>query len=311
VTPDPARRDYVAAVIDVGSNSVLLLVVSMDAGGHARTLDRALATTRLGLGLRAGGGLDPAARARTLAAAVEFAARARREGAARTWAFATGAARDARDGSEFADALAHAAGVPVEILSGDDEARLAFEAARLVVAGPVLVVDVGGRTTELALGSGAEVSASVSLPLGALRLTEAHDTDVAAAVDAVLARTGLVPRARDAGARLVASGGTATALAALALGLPRYLPERVHGHVLAGETLADLVRRVSALSPAARDALPGIDPGRGAILPAGATILDRVRAATGNDAVIVSDHGVRHGYLRAALAREGIHLAPS
>jgi len=313
VTRDPARREYVAAVIDVGSNSVLLLVVSVDDRGQGRTADRALATTRLGRGLHAGGVLDPAARAQTLDATVALAERARRAGAARVWAFATGAARDARDGREFVESLARAASTPVEILPGEDEARFAFEAAQggLGLDGPVLVADVGGRTTELALGNGHHVSASVSLPLGALSLTDAHDGDgagTAAAVAAVLARTDVVARAREDGARLVGSGGTATALAALALDLPRYAPERVHGHVLRGATLVDIAARLAAMSPAARDALPGLDPGRGAILPAGAIVLDRVRAATRNEAVVVSDHGVRHGYLRAALARAGLAL---
>jgi len=131
---------------------------------------------------------------------------------------------------------------------------------------------------------------------------------IAAAVDAVLARTDVVAPARDGGARLVGSGGTATALAALAFDLTRYAPERVHGHVLPGAALADIAARLATMSPALRDALPGIDPGRGAILPAGAVVLDRVRAVTGNDAVVVTDHGVRHAYLRAALGRAGVAL---
>jgi len=313
VTLDPARREHVAAVIDVGSNSVLLLVVAVDERGRGRTVDRALATTRLGRGLHAGGALDPAARAGTLDAAVELAVRARRAGAEPVLGFATGAARDARDGRAFVATLARATSMPVEILTGEDEARLAFEAAQggLALDGPVLVADVGGRTTELALGDGRRLSATVSLPLGALSLTEANGgdrLDTAAAVDAVLARTDVVARARDCGARLVGSGGTATALAALALDLPEYAPERVQGHVLRGGTLAKIATRLAAMSPAARDALPGLDPGRGAILPAGATVLDRVRAATRNEAVVVSDFGVRHGYLRAALARAGVAL---
>jgi exopolyphosphatase/guanosine-5'-triphosphate,3'-diphosphate pyrophosphatase len=292
----------VAAVIDVGSNSVLLLVVAVERDGRARALDEALATTRLGAGLAPGGMLDPAAKARTLAAVVDFAGRARRGGATRAWAFATGAARDAADGAAFAAAVASAAGISVAILSGDDEARLAYAAVRGGLAlrdGPLLVADLGGRTTDLTLGRGDAILGTASVALGALALREAHGEDlraVAATVDRVLARTALVADARSLGAPLVTSGGTATALAALDLRLRRYDARSVHGHALAATTLAAL--------PATEG--PALDPGRVAILPAGAVVLARLAAAAGASAVTVSDHAVRHGHLRAALAAEGV-----
>ena len=295
----------VAAVIDIGSNSVLLLTVAVDRG-RARVLDHALAVTRLGTGLRPGGRLDADALARTRDAVVAFAGRARARGAPRVWAFATAALREAADGSAAADAIAAAAGVPVEVLSGEREAALAYAA---VAAGetPLLVADVGGRTTELTLGVGERVLGAASLPLGALALTEAHGADLdgaLAAVGAVLAASELPARARAAGARLAASGGTATALAALDLGA--YVPRRVHGHVLARTALAGLTARLARMTAAERAALPGLDPGRGAILPAGALVLERVAGALGADRIVVSDHGVRHAYLRAALARDGL-----
>src|SRR5262249_54191293 len=164
------RPAPVVAVIDIGSNSVLLLVVSLESGARWRVVDRALATTRLGHGLEPGGALDPGARARTLDTAVAFAARARAGGATHVWGFGTGAARDAAGGAGFVDDVARAAGMPVEVLSGDREARLAYDAARLGLGlgGPLLVVDVGGRTTELALGTDDHLATTASLPLGAL-----------------------------------------------------------------------------------------------------------------------------------------------
>src|SRR5207247_2431397 len=226
-------------------------------------------------------------------AVVAFAARARARGAPRVWAFATAALREAADGSAAADAIAAAAGVPVEVLSGEREAALAYAA---VAAGetPLLVADVGGRTTELTLGVGERVLGAASLPLGALALTEAHGADLDgahAAVGAVLAASELPSRARAAGARLAASGGTATALAALALRLGAYVPRRVHGHVLARTALAGLTARLARMTAAERAALPGLDPGRGAILPAGALVLERVADALGADRIVVSDHG--------------------
>ena len=152
----------VAAVIDIGSNSVLLLTVAVDRG-RARMLDQALAVTRLGTGLRPGGRLDADALAQTRDAVVAFAARARARGAPRVWAFATAALREAADGSAAADAIAAAAGVPVEVLSGEREAALAY-AAVAAEETPLLVADVGGRTTELTLGVGERVLGAASLP---------------------------------------------------------------------------------------------------------------------------------------------------
>jgi len=304
----------VAAVIDIGSNSVLLLTVAVEPDGSGRVLDEALVTTQLGSGLLPGGALAPAARTRTCAAVVALTGRARARGARRVWGFATGAARDAADGAEFAREVAAASGIPVAVLSGEEEATLAWGAVRagLDLGGAsLLVADVGGRTTELTLGTGDAAVGSASLSLGALALTDAHGANLAAicaAVDVALAGCDLPARAQAYGARLAASGGTATALAALDLGLARYDPDRVHGHVLLATTLGALVARLAAMPAAARAALPALDPGRAAILPAGAAVLDRLAAAAGVRAITVSDHGVRHAYLRRALAAEGLRV---
>jgi exopolyphosphatase/guanosine-5'-triphosphate,3'-diphosphate pyrophosphatase len=307
--PKPPRT---AAVIDVGSNSVLLLCVSLARGG-LHVVDEALAITRLGAGLRAGGRLDPAARERTQSAVVEFATRARAAGATQVWAFATGAMRAAADGREFARELARAADAPVEILTGAREARLAYAAVArgLGVAGPLLAIDLGGRTTELTLGTGERSEDGVSLELGALALSESclhgdpptrSELEAAAVAAAVaLATTDIPARARRCGARLAASGGTATALAALDLGLETWDASRVHGHVLSTETLHALVQRLAAMPLAERTRLRALDSGRAAILPAGALVLERVALAAGVPELWVSDHGVRHGYLRERL----------
>jgi len=302
----PSGGAHLAAAIDVGSNSVLLLTIAVSAGGRASAIDEAVATTRLGAGLLAGGPLDPAAVRRTRDAVVAFTARARALGATNVWAFATGAARRAADGAAFAAETAAAAGVPVEILSGAREAALAHAA---IVHGlgldtaPVLAIDTGGATTELTLARGATVEAAVSLPLGALALTETRGGDLAgmrADVAAVLATTDVPARARAAGATAIASGGTVTALVALALGLRRYEPRHVHGTWLA-------VERLGALAAAGAGADPGVlDPDRAVLLPAGACIVEGVSAAAGARELRVSDHGVRHAYLRERLAAVGV-----
>jgi len=303
------RRDTVAAAIDVGSNSVLLLTVAVGLDARVRTVDTALETTRLGTRLRDGGLLDRDARHRTIAAVEAFAARARRAGADGVWAFATAAVRRAADGDAFAREVEETAGLSLEVLSGAREAALAYAAVAHglpAVRGPLLVVDVGGGTTELTLGQGETVGETASLSLGALGLTESGASPLAAHVDGVLAGCELPARAALRGASLAASGGTATALAALDLGLVHYDPGRVHGHRLARDALAALVARLATLPPAAVASLAGLDPGRAAILPASAVVLERVVAAACARAVTVSDHGVRHGYLRERLLAAGV-----
>jgi exopolyphosphatase/guanosine-5'-triphosphate,3'-diphosphate pyrophosphatase len=307
-------------VIDVGSNSVLLLVVHVGPGGAGRVLDEALVTTRLGTGLRDGGALDRVARARTCDAVAGLASRARAAGAAEVLAFATGAVRSAVDGAAFVAEVEAASGVAVEVLSGMREAELVYHAVAGTLGagdGPLLVADVGGRTTELTLGRGSAVEVGDSLPLGALALSETHLRGdppgsaleaVARNVEAAFAASGLPARARAVGAVLACSGGTATALAALDLGLAAYDGCRVHGHTLSRTALRGLVARLGATPAAARAVLPGIDPGRGAILPAGAVVVERLAEAAGADAVRVSDHGVRHAYLRARLEARGIAI---
>jgi exopolyphosphatase/guanosine-5'-triphosphate,3'-diphosphate pyrophosphatase len=288
-------------VIDIGSNSVLCLVAA-PAGERLQVLADLLETTRLASGLRDGGRLDPAACGRTLRAVAAFAERARALGAREVVGLGTAAMRAAADGAAFAREIEAETSVPVAILSGTDEARLAYRAVARDAAGPLLAVDVGGRSTELVLGDGARIDDACSLPLGALALTEelvgGRATD-AAALAAVrergaraLAAEGVLARAHARGAHLVASGGTATSLAALDLGLTAYDPERVHGHVLEAA-------RVVALALDGRGAL---DPGRRRILPAGAVVLECVAHAAGVARVEVSDRGIRHARLGEILA---------
>ena len=269
-----------AAVIDIGSNSVLLL---------ASDGDSALLTTRLGAGLRAGGCLDDQAKERTRSAVIALATRSRDRKVRSIAAFGTGALRRATDGGAFARTLADAAAIPVHILSGDDEAVWAYRAAR-IGTGPSAVIDVGGGTTEITLGSGDVIVEAVSVPLGALALTEAGETP-RTTIDAVLQPLRVIKRLRAEQVPLIASGGTATALAALDLNLPHYDPARVHGHRLTRAAIERLAAQVRATPPAT------LDPGRADILPAGALILSAVMDAAATAAVTVSDCGVRHAYL--------------
>ena len=293
------------AVLDLGSNTVLLLVLARD----GRVLRDEAEITRLGQGVFASGVLAADARARTTRAACAFAERARSAGAERVVAVGTEALRRARDGRAWLDELAAAAGLDdARILSGEQEAAFTLEASR-GAAGPdaLLVIDVGGGSTELAWsGSGGAVH-GVSLPLGTVRLTEAlvsrHPlpaSELAGLRRA--ARDGLREVAVGGEQRVVAVAGTATTLAALELVLDVYDPERVEGHEISRERLGVWIDRLAALDLPARAALPGLEPGRADVIVAGLVILDAVLERARAAHFRVSGSGVRHGVALALLA---------
>ncbi|MDQ7992985.1 MAG: exopolyphosphatase, partial [Propionicimonas sp.] len=159
------------AAIDCGTNSVRLLVAEV-ADGRVTTVERALRITRLGQGVDATGRFHPDALARTLSAFEEFAGRLDALGVRRSRVVATSAARDAGNSEEFFAGVLGRVGVPAEIISGAEEARLSFTGA---VAGlgrlpqPVLVADIGGGSTELAAGVGGTLTRAVSLDIGSVR----------------------------------------------------------------------------------------------------------------------------------------------
>ncbi|HET7753508.1 MAG TPA: Ppx/GppA family phosphatase, partial [Anaeromyxobacteraceae bacterium] len=165
-----------AAAIDVGTNTVLLLVAEEAPGGTFRPVCERAEITRLGRGVDRSGRLDPAAIRDTVDVLAAYAAEARALGATRIACVATSAARDAGNGAEFFDAAFARAGVRPEVISGEEEARLVYASAWRdfggVDAGGLAVVDVGGGSTELTWGDGERPRGRVSLQIGAVRLTE-------------------------------------------------------------------------------------------------------------------------------------------
>jgi exopolyphosphatase/guanosine-5'-triphosphate,3'-diphosphate pyrophosphatase len=302
-----------ASVLDIGSNSVQMLAAAID-GGTWRELAAAERITRLAEGLSANRTLAPTACARTLAAIEALAGQARAVGARHVWAVGTRAFRLAVDGPAFASRVERVIGEPVEILSAAREAELGFAGAVLGLGctrGPVLSVDIGGGSTEIVSGYDAEPHDHVSLPLGAVVLTDRylrHDPPSPEEVSALRSAVGeavggVLPlhRHRDAGeARgpVICSGGTVTTLAAMRARLDRYRADVVHGSHLERETLRAVSADLAARSIAERCTLPGLHPARAPTILAGALILDELFHAAGADVVLVSDHGLRHAVLR-------------
>jgi exopolyphosphatase/guanosine-5'-triphosphate,3'-diphosphate pyrophosphatase len=301
----------IACGVDIGTNSFRLLVAEVE-DGHLRPLAQDLVTVRLGEGLGATGLLGPAPLMRGEAALARFATLMAAYPVRSVRACATHAVRKAANREEFLQRAEALIGVRVEVLSGEEEACLALLGALSALPEerlryPLMLVDVGGGSSEIILQGTAGSELRVrSLPLGAVGLSEEFAADSGAMREKI--RTILAPALRGislgmAGQdlTLVASGGTATSLAALALGLERYDAHRVQNYNLSQASLHGLVARLAAMSPGERNALPGLGDGRGEIILAGAMILQELRHSLASP-VLVSDAGLLEGILLSGAA---------
>ena len=277
------------AAIDCGTNSVRLLVAEEAPGGGLADLDRRLILTRLGQGVDATGRFHPDALERTLAAFAEYAGVIAGFGVERIRLAATSAARDASNRDEFFAGARRLLGVDAEIISGDEEAALSFRGALTAlpdVAAPALVMDIGGGSTELVLGSGGttpHIDHGLSLDIGSVRVRErflAGDPPTAARVaeasgyiDSLLDSSG-IPFADVA--TWIGVGGTATSLSALNQRLPEYDRTRVHASTMRRADLHSLADKLLTSSVAQVRELPSMHPKRADVICAGALIADRV-----------------------------------
>jgi len=290
------------AVIDCGTNTVRLYVARVTPSG-LEPVDRRLFITRLGQGVDATGRLAPEALERTFTAMDDFASELKRLGGARTRVVATSAARDAANSSVFFDGVLARFGVPAEIISGHEEAALSYAGAVSAfrdVPRPVLVMDIGGGSTELAFGE-EDLRQTVSLDMGSVRVRErflAGDPPAPGEIDAaqrfidgLLDGSG-IPFGQVA--TWIGVGGTATTLAALALRLPVYDSTVVQGATIAGPELDALTQRLLAMPVAEVTALPTMEPGRADVICAGAMICRSVGRRTGRT-LLVSESDLLDG----------------
>jgi len=308
VSPAVPAPGAVAAV-DVGSNSVRLLVLASD----GTRLRRDIVTTRLAAGVDATGRLDDAAIERTVRALASFRTTWEALGVAtvpgRVRVAATSAVRDASDRDRFLAPAGRTLGIPVEVIDGGQEAALSFAGASLAVAAarpPVAVVDVGGGSTELVIGPATGVGppvAAVSMQLGCVRLTERALADDPPSPEEVAAARRIVADVLDAGladlaragadpttvGTLIGVAGTATTLAALHLGLDAYVEDRIHGARVPASALEALADRLCGMDVAGRAALGPVQPGRAEVLHGGALVLAAVVARLGVAHLVVSE----------------------
>jgi exopolyphosphatase/guanosine-5'-triphosphate,3'-diphosphate pyrophosphatase len=288
------------AVIDIGTNTLLLLIVD----GDGRRVVDLCRFGRLGKGLDASGNLAPDAIARSLEICREYRRVMDEHGIAAPSVIATQALREAGNGEAFAAPAREILRAPIEIIAGEREAELAFVSVKHALAElagkAYVVVDVGGGSSEFIATDGARVVSAVSVPIGAVRLTErhlAHDPPTAAEIaaldadiDAHLAKLEL-----PTGVPLVGTAGTATTIAAIALALPQYDPDRVTGLRLPPAQIAELRTKMLAMTTAERRATAGVEPQRADVIAAGIAIYARAVARMQAPVMIACDRGIRWG----------------
>jgi exopolyphosphatase/guanosine-5'-triphosphate,3'-diphosphate pyrophosphatase len=306
------------AAIDCGTNSIRLLVadVTTSDGGERslRDVHREMRVVRLGQGVDATGELHPDAIARTRAALVDYTNVLRRKGTERVRMVATSATRDAANKSDFFDMTREVLGVEAEVITGDEEARLSFTGAVSDLdgaEGPFLVSDIGGGSTELVLGTWdgvrGDVRAARSVDIGCVRLTERclhGDPPTEAEVDeAVRVTRDVLAEAFDAVPTAetktwIGVAGTVTTLVALAEGLPRYDPERIHLARLGLDRIREITTELLTLGHDERAALGPMHPGRVDVICGGAVIVRALADHLGSRGVtelVASEHDILDG----------------
>lgn len=302
------------AAVDIGTNSVRLLVAQVD-GASPRDakvvpVDRRMRITRLGQGVDTTRALAPEAIERTVAVLREYRAALDEHGVTEMRATATSAARDSSNRDDFFAAARDALGVTPELLSGEEEAALSFlgATADLDAPAPYLVVDIGGGSTEFVLGTDAPTGL-VSLDMGCVRITEQYlESDppapeelsnaVAAVRDLVADVPRVIPGATEA-ATLVGLAGTVTTVAAVELGIPEYDPEKIHHFVLTRDAAEDVFRTLATENAEQRAHNPGLEPGRVDVIVGGTAVLVGIFRVLGFDRMLVSEADILDGLVRS------------
>lgn len=306
------------AAIDCGTNSTRLLVATGNSDGRVTTLERRLAITRLGAGVDRTGGLDPAAIERTLAVLTDYRSDLDRHGVGGLRITATSAVRDAANRDDFLGPAEAILGFRPEVLSGEEEGRLAFSGATAeleLAAGPFLVVDIGGGSTEFVVGTN-EAEGVVSIDVGCERLTERylhHDPPTAEELSAAISVTTAhledvareLPATRDA-RTMIGVAGTATTAAAVEIGLATYDRDAIHHFRLTRSAAEDVFRTLATEARAERIHNPGLEEARADVIVAGCCILVAVMRYFDTHEMLISESDILDALAASLLPTGGI-----
>jgi exopolyphosphatase / guanosine-5'-triphosphate,3'-diphosphate pyrophosphatase len=294
--------------IDCGTNSIRLLIAEADERGVLQDVVRQMRIVRLGEGVDRTGVFAPAALERTFAACAEYRDLLTQHPVERLRFVATSASRDVSNRAEFFRGVEERLGIQPEVIAGETEAELTFAGAVQgfaadAIATPILVVDIGGGSTEFVLGDTRPWS-RVSVNIGCVRMTERHlfgdpatGAEIAAVrsdVRAAIAEARLVVPV-DQAATVIGVAGTVTTVAAMALDLAAYDPEILHGARISRAQVDDAAETLLGMTKAERGSLAFMHPGRVDVIGGGALVLSEVLRATGAECVIASEHDILDG----------------
>jgi exopolyphosphatase/guanosine-5'-triphosphate,3'-diphosphate pyrophosphatase len=302
------------AFIDIGTNTILCLIAEIKNDGSFDVFDDLAEITRLGQGVHQTGRISPEGEERSLKVLQRYLERCKRLNVEKIIAVGTSALRDARNSAEVRARFEVQLGLDVRVISGDEEAEYAFLAVQQGLPlnrRELLVVDVGGGSTEFVRGNAAGVVEAISIGVGSVRLTEQFlrsdpvQTEecekMVIAIEKELTRLPNQWLKDDSILTLVGIAGTFTTLSAVEKKLVCYTHGEVHGSRL---TLSEVRRQVALFQGKTimeRKAIPGLEPNRADVILAGACLIERIMTLFHSERVIVSDHGVRYGLLHECL----------
>jgi exopolyphosphatase / guanosine-5'-triphosphate,3'-diphosphate pyrophosphatase len=300
------------AVVDVGTNSVKFHVGERQADREWRTVVDRADVTRLGEGLDESGRLAEAAIARTVGAIAGMVDEARRDDVVEIAAVGTAGLRSATNRDAFIEAVQARCGITVEVISGEEEARLAYVAATATLPvgrGRLVVFDSGGGSSQFTFGRDGDVDERFSVDVGAVRCAERYgltgvvtDDALAAALDGIAHELDRLD-GHDHLDAVIGIGGTVTNLAAVKHALARYDPDVVQGTLLDRAEIDRQIEQYRSRTPDQRRGIVGLQPNRAEVILAGACIVRTILTKLGHDALTVSDRGLRHGLLRERFDR--------
>ena len=293
------------AVVDIGTNSVRLMIAE-ETGGNIKAVLKTLNTVRTGEGVALTGSMTEGAMQRTVDALCGYKQTAILCGAEQIWFFATSAVREAQNREELLRRVYERCGIAIDVISGEEEARIGF----LGAAGTGErrgIIDIGGGSTEVICGRDETLDYVKSFKVGTVRAlslypqaNETGDFDAARSwVQKTIAE--LAGRKEFAGVPFIGIGGTATALAAIALELKTYVSQKVQGYVLTADKLADIFAMLSGMTVEQRKSVIGLEPMRADVIAFGCAILQSFMSVIGISEIEVSDRDNQEGYLMKKL----------